>query len=195
MFLRYSNGVSGGINLFRCRYGNPTSLAAANSENYEKFSKHFIHHFAPEILKVYLQQVELWVSKQAWLSKICLSSTIAFLDEWYAMSCPCFIPMLGAGARLIAGVRSIKPSATWKHLNPHIGNLISHVLFPLLCQSDEDLELFESDPAEYLTRKINFYEEISAPDVASTNFLITLSKSRRKQTFTVINFINDVVNR
>ncbi|CAZ80144.1 unnamed protein product [Tuber melanosporum] len=162
----YSN-----LNRLFVRYGNPTSLAAANSGDYEKFSKHFIHHFAPEILKVYLQQVELWVSKQAWLSKICLSSTIAFLDE------------------------CIKPSATWKHLNPHIGNLISHVLFPLLCQSDGDLEMFESDPAEYLTRKINFYEEISAPDVAATNFLITLSKCRRKQTFTVINFINDVVNR
>lgn len=73
--------------------------------------------------------------------------------------------------------------------------MISHVLFPLLCQTDEDLETFESDPGEYLNRKINLYEEISAPDVAATNFLNTLSKARRKQTFTVLNFINEVVNR
>lgn len=65
------------------RYGNPTSITTNNSENYEKFSKHFIQNFAPEILKAYLQQIELWVSKQAWLSKICLSCTIAFMDEWY----------------------------------------------------------------------------------------------------------------
>jgi hypothetical protein len=65
------------------RYGNPTSITTNNSENYEKFSKHFIQHFAPEILKAYLQQIELWVSKQAWLSKICLSCTITFMDEWF----------------------------------------------------------------------------------------------------------------
>jgi transcription termination factor NusB len=76
-----------------------------------------------------------------------------------------------------------------------VENLISHVLFPLLCQTDEDMELFHDDPAEYLHRKINFYEEVSAPDVAATTFLITLTKNRKKQTFTVLNFINGVVNR
>ena len=91
--------------------------------------------------------------------------------------------------------RSIKPSGTWKHLSPHVENLIAHVLFPLLCQTDEDLEMFHDEPAEYLHRKINFYEEVSAPDVAATNFLITLTKSRKKQTFTVLNFINGVVGR
>ncbi|KAG9993928.1 ARM repeat-containing protein, partial [Aureobasidium melanogenum] len=68
-------------------------------------------------------------------------------------------------------------------------------IFPVLCQSDEDIELFETDPSEYLHRKLNFYEEVSAPDVAATNFLVTMTKARRKQTFSVLNYINDVVNR
>ena len=73
--------------------------------------------------------------------------------------------------------------------------LVSHLLFPVLCQNDEDIELFETDPQEYLHRKLNFYEEITAPDVAVTNFLVTLTKCRKKQTFTVLNFINQVVNK
>jgi len=73
--------------------------------------------------------------------------------------------------------------------------LISHMLFPILCQSDEDLELFQDDPAEYLHRKLNFYEEVSAPDIAATNFLNTLTKSRRKQTFIVLQFVNNIVNK
>ncbi|KAI5778900.1 armadillo-type protein [Geopyxis carbonaria] len=162
----YSN-----LNRLFVRYGNPASMTQTNGLEYEQFAKHFIEQFAPEILTAYLQQIEMWVSKTRWLSKICLSHIIAYLDE------------------------CIKPSATWKHLNPHVENLISHVLFPLLCQTDEDLEMFHDDPAEYLHRKINFYEEISAPDVAATNFLVTLTKSRKKQTFTVLNFINSVVNR
>lgn len=83
----------------------------------------------------------------------------------------------------------------WAHLRPHMENLIAHFLFPILCQSDEDIELFESDPPEYLHRKLNSYEEVSAPDVAATNFLVDLTKSRKKQTFVVLNFINGVVNK
>lgn len=83
----------------------------------------------------------------------------------------------------------------WNHLKPHMETLISHVFFPVLCQSDEDLELFDSDPSEYLHRKLNFYEEVTAPDVAATNFLVSLTKSRKKQTFTILNFVNGVVNK
>lgn len=73
--------------------------------------------------------------------------------------------------------------------------LISHVLFPILCQSDEDVELFDSDPSEYLHRKMNFYEEVTAPDVAAVNFLVSLTKSRKKQTFTILSFVNGLVSK
>ena len=154
-----------------CRYGNPSTLQKNNSDNYADFSKNFITNFAPEILKAYLQQIEKWVAKTTWLSKPCLSFTLAFLDE------------------------CVKPKSMWVHLKPHMDTLVSHLLFPILCQSDEDIELFETDPSEYLHRKLNFYEEVSAPDVAATNFLVTLTKSRKKQTFTILNFVNVVVNR
>ena len=111
------------------------------------------------------------MSKSAWLSKPSLSYTLIFLEE------------------------CVKPKSMWAHLKPHMDTLISHVLFPILCQSDEDLELFESDPSEYLHRKLNFYEEVSAPDVAATNFLVSLTKSRKKQTFVILNFVNGIVNK
>lgn len=135
------------------------------------FTKSFLVNFAPEILKGYLQQIEKWASKTAWLSKPSLSYSLSFLDE------------------------CVKPKSMWNHLKPHMDTLISHVLFPILCQSDEDIELFDSDPSEYLHRKLNFYEEVSAPDVAATNFLVSLTKSRKKQTFTILNFVNGVVNK
>ncbi|KAI9769954.1 MAG: hypothetical protein M1840_003664 [Geoglossum simile] len=158
------------LNRLFVRYGNPSTMTK-NSDNYAEFSKNFITNFAPEILAAYLQQIDKWVTKITWLSKPCLSFTLAFLDE------------------------CVKPKSTWTHLKPHLENLVAHVLFPILCQSDEDIELFETDPSEYLHRKLNFYEEVSAPDVAATNFLVTLTKSRKKQTFTVLNFVNSVVHR
>ena len=83
----------------------------------------------------------------------------------------------------------------WNNLKQHMETLISHVLFPILCQSDEDVELFDSDPPEYLHRKLNFYEEVSAPDVAATNFLVSLTKSRKKQTYSILSFVNGIVTK
>ena len=136
-----------------------------------EFSKYFIANFAPEILNNYLQQIEKWAGKTTWLSKPSLSYSLTFLDE------------------------CVKPKSMWNNLKPHIDTLISHVLFPILCQSDEDIELFDSDPPEYLHRKLNFYEEVSAPDVVATNFLVSLTKSRKKLTFTILTFVNNIVNK
>ena len=105
------------------------------------------------------------------MSKPSLSHTLCFFDE------------------------CVKPKSMWNHLKPHTETLISHVLFPILCQSDEDIELFDADPAEYLHRKLNFNEEVSAPDVAATNFLVTLTKSRKKQTYAVLSFVDGVVKK
>ena len=164
------SGLNGRSNV-RLSYGN-TSLTQKNTApEMVEFAKYFITNFAPEILKIYLQQIEKWASKTTWLSKPSLSYTLIFLDE------------------------CIKPKATWDHLKPHIDTLISHLLFPILCQSNEDIELFESDPPEYLHRKLNFYEEVSAPDVAASNFLVSLTKSRKKLTFTILNFVNEIVSK
>ncbi|KAK3111642.1 Nonsense-mediated mRNA decay protein 5 [Teratosphaeriaceae sp. CCFEE 6253] len=159
------------LNRLFVRYGNPGSLQKGNGEDYTDVAKSFIANFAPEILKGYLQQIERWVQKQVWLSKPCLSYTLAFMDE------------------------CVKPKQMWDHLRPHMPILIRHLVFPVLCQSDADLEQFDDEPAEYLHRKLNFYEEVSAPDVAATTFLVTLTKARRKQTFELLTFINEIVNR
>lgn len=73
--------------------------------------------------------------------------------------------------------------------------LIAHLIFPILCQSDEDIDMFETEPQEYLHRKLNVYDEAAVPDIAATNFLVSLSQSRKSQTFTILNFINGVVSR
>ncbi len=136
-----------------------------------EFAKSFLATFAPAILEGYLQQIDKWASRTAWLSKPSLSYTLSFLDE------------------------CIKPKSMWNNLKQHMETLISHVLFPILCQSDEDIELFDSDPPEYLHRKLNFYEEVSAPDVAATNFLVSLTKSRKKQTYSILAFVNGIVTK
>ncbi|KAF3015810.1 hypothetical protein E8E14_000642 [Neopestalotiopsis sp. 37M] len=157
------------LNRLWIRHGNPTAVST-QSEELKAFAKDFTNTIAPEIMKHYLQEVEKWVAKTAWLSKPCLSYTLVFLDE------------------------CCRPKEMWTHLKPHLTNLVTHLVFPVLCLTPEDVEKFEDEPEEYLHRKLSFYEEVSSPDVAATNFLVTLTKVRRKQTFELLQFINSVVN-
>ncbi|KAK3331133.1 armadillo-type protein [Apodospora peruviana] len=159
------------LNRLYIRYGSPSNIMDKSNESHNRFAKEFTAQVAPEILKHYLQEIEKWVQKTIWLSRPCLSYTIVFMDE------------------------SIRPKEMWTHLKPHLSNLITHFIFPVLCLTEDDIEKFEEEPEEYLHRKLNFYEEVSAPDVSATNFLVSLTKTRRKQVFEILKFINEVVNQ
>lgn len=158
------------LNRLWIRHGNPSAVSTSSNDEVKAFAKDFTATVAPEILKHYLQEIEKWVAKTAWLSKPCLSYTLVFLDE------------------------CCRPKEMWPHLKPHLINLVTHLVFPVLCLGPEDIEKFEDEPEEYLHRKLSFYEEVSSPDVAATNFLVTLTKARRKQTFELLKFINQVVS-
>ncbi|KAG5931655.1 hypothetical protein E4U53_001663, partial [Claviceps sorghi] len=156
------------LNRLFIRHGNPSSPGKGGEA--ANFAKNFISTVAPEILKHYLQEIEKWVAKTSWLSRPCLSYIIVFLDE------------------------SVRPKEMWTHLKTHLTNLVTHFIFPVLCLSEEDAEQFDEEPEEYLHRKLNYFEEASAPDIAATNFLVNLTKSRRKEVFEILKFVNAVVN-
>ncbi|ATY62949.1 nonsense-mediated mRNA decay (Nmd5) [Cordyceps militaris] len=156
------------LNRLFIRHGNPA--VPGKESDAIAFAKNFIANIAPEILKHYLHEIEKWVAKTSWLSRPCLSYTLIFLDE------------------------AVGPKEMWPHLKPHLTNLVTHFVFPVLCLTEDDLEKFEEEPEEYLHRKLTYFEEASAPDVAATNFLVNLTKQRRKETFEILKFVNAVVN-
>ncbi|KFA65662.1 hypothetical protein S40285_06016 [Stachybotrys chlorohalonatus IBT 40285] len=156
------------LNRLFIRHGNPSSTA--KNEDAVRFAKEFSTTIAPEILKHYLQEIEKWVAKTSWLSRPCLTHTLVFLDE------------------------SVRPKEMWAYLSPHLTNLVTHFVFPVICLTEDDVEKFEDEPEEYLHRKLNYFEDSSSPDVAATNFLVNLTKHRRKETFEILKFVNAVVN-
>ncbi|KKA27325.1 hypothetical protein TD95_002309 [Thielaviopsis punctulata] len=158
------------LNRLFIRHGNTSTITKSSEPAQQQFAKDFTTNVAPEILKAYLAEIEKWVAKTSWLSRPCLSYTLVFLDE------------------------SVRPKEMWTHLKPHLNNIITHFVFPVMCLSEEDVEKFEEEPEEYLHRTLNYFEEATSPDVAATNFLSSLTKNRRKQTFEILKFINNVVN-
>ena len=84
---------------------------------------------------------------------------------------------------------------TWNLLKGNVPNLISHVIFPLLCLTQDDFELWEEDPVEYIHKKIDVYEEYLTPDIAASRFLLTLASKRQKSSFNgILQFINTTLS-
>lgn len=51
----------------------------------------------------------------------------------------------------------VNHAASWKVIKPHMNAIISEALFPMLCHSDDDQELWEADPIEYIRTKYGTY--------------------------------------
>ncbi|KAK9477553.1 armadillo-type protein [Lipomyces japonicus] len=158
------------LNRLFVKYGNSSSANDSTPE-YKDFSKAFGTNFAPEILKAYLHQIQLWVGQNLWLSNPVLNCILEYFEQ------------------------AVTIKSTWDILKPNVESLVSHVVFPLIRLTDEDLDLFENEPIEYIHKRIDIYfDDSPLPDVSATNFLVTLAEKRRRFTFnTILSFINSVV--
>ncbi|KAL1728536.1 armadillo-type protein [Schizophyllum commune] len=153
------------------RFGNPSQMPSKLKESYAAFSEHFVTAFAPEILKTYLSEVDLFVSGQAWLSKKCQYYILEFFNE------------------------CVKPKSTWTLLKPHVQNLVQTFVFPHLTFNADKQAMWSGDQLEYVRVTIDEYEAPNTPTAAATTFLFTLVTTRTKMTFMpIMTFINNVLN-
>ncbi|EIW81171.1 ARM repeat-containing protein [Coniophora puteana RWD-64-598 SS2] len=152
------------------RYGNPSQLPSPRQKEYGNFADHFARSFAPEILSVYLRQVELFVSGQAWLSRKCQYQIFSYFTE------------------------CIKPKSTWVLLKPHAQDLVEKFVFPHLTFDTNKQNMWESDPVDYVRTTVDEYEDFSSPVSGATSFLLSLASNRTKTTFLpILSFVNSVL--
>lgn len=52
---------------------------------------------------------------------------------------------------------SVSHAFSYKLLKPHIVAIIQDVIFPVMCFTDADLDLWENDPHEYIRAKFGKY--------------------------------------
>lgn len=83
---------------------------------------------------------------------------------------------------------------TWKILKPHISAIIERVIFPLMCYSEEDAELWACDPEEYVRKKFDFFEDYVSPVGAAQNFLLNCCKKRKDMLNNTITFAIQILS-
>lgn len=73
---------------------------------------------------------------------------------------------------------SVKLKTTWKLMKPHVPAIVGYFVFPMLCFSDDDAEMWEDDPVEYIRNKTDPMEDFKSPQHAAANLLMTLVRDR-----------------
>lgn len=157
----------GYANLYRMfhRYGTESLVAA----EYEAFSARFNANYVPEILRAYFGQIEGWAKGSIWISNKSLYRLVNFLED------------------------CIRVRENWPLVKDHIDTIVRHVVFPLMCLTENDLEAFEDEPVEYIHRRIDVYDENPTADMAATSFLITLIEKRPSCLPSVLQLVQETV--
>jgi hypothetical protein len=142
------------LNFLFTRYGNPATLDA--KQQYLKFANQFIKHFAPNILKSYLSQLDQHLTQKTFQSSKCLILTAEFIGD------------------------CLKHKLTWQAVKPFIGHLVKDFIFPQLAYTEKDQELWEDNPTEFVQTRQQFLMDNNSPANACSNLVQLMAQDRKK---------------
>ncbi|KAG8125788.1 hypothetical protein E2320_021011 [Naja naja] len=134
------------------RYGSPGNV----SKEYSEFAEVFLKAFAVGIQQVLLKVLYQYKEKQYMAPRV-LQQTLNYINQ------------------------GVSHAVTWKNLKPHIQGIIQDVIFPLMCYTDADEELWQEDPYEYIRMKFDVFEDFISPTTAAQTLLFTACGKRKEK--------------
>uniref|UniRef100_A0A8C2XV85 Importin 7 n=1 Tax=Cyclopterus lumpus TaxID=8103 RepID=A0A8C2XV85_CYCLU len=134
------------------RYGSPGNT----TKEYAEFAELFLKEYAVPAQQVLLKVLYQYKEKQYVAPRV-LQQTLNYINQ------------------------GIAHALTWRNLKPHIQVLIKHdVVFPLMCYTDSDEELWQEDPYEYIRMKFDVFEDFISPTTAAQTLLFTACNKRKE---------------
>jgi len=87
-------------------------------------------------------------------------------------------------------------SQTWILIKGLVPEILTTVIFPLLCHDEKDDEMWKDDPAEFVRTKFDCFQEGPTPPLAAAMLLAEMATKRPKQTLdTMYQFITDILQQ
>ncbi|KAG1666608.1 Importin-7 [Nymphon striatum] len=145
-------------------YGSPGKV----QEMYSKFADFYIKTYTASVIETMLgildqQQKKIYVSPRV------LQFTFNYLSE------------------------GVPHSIAWKLMKPHIIGIIQEVVYPLMCHTKQDEELWESDPYEYIRMKFDIFADYLSPVSAAHTLLHVVAKKRKDMLTKIMMSVQEVI--
>lgn len=135
------------------RYGNPKYTSSENAT--------FSEFFKNNASKLFLAPV---------MNTLALRSNGSFVTDNVFRNCIAYI----------SGASEMSPS--YKAMKPHMDFILTKVVFPSLCMTDTELEMFDTDPVEFVRRVHAAMDDWIDVRLAATALLQNLGRYRLKDT-------------
>uniref|UniRef100_A0A1A8FX38 Importin 7 n=1 Tax=Nothobranchius korthausae TaxID=1143690 RepID=A0A1A8FX38_9TELE len=133
------------------RYGSPGNT----TKEYAEFAELFLKEYAVPAQQVLLKVLFVYKEKQYVAPRV-LQQALNFINQ------------------------GIAHALTWKNLKQHMQGIIQDVVFPLMCYTDSDEELWQEDPYEYIRMKFDVFEDFISPTTAAQTLLFTVCNKRKE---------------
>ncbi|XP_015370689.1 PREDICTED: importin-7 isoform X2 [Diuraphis noxia] len=146
------------------RYGSPGSVA----QEYQQFAVFYVKTFSTGVIEIILRILDQY------RNKVYIPPRVMQMCMHYLNQC-------------------VSIGHTWKMIKPHIAAIIQDVIFPLMCHSECDQELWESDPQEYISQKFDIFEDLISPVMAAQTVLHSACKKRKDILPKAVQFIVGVI--
>ncbi|KAF6031490.1 IPO7 [Bugula neritina] len=146
------------------RYGSPGSVG----KSYNKFAEWYLRTFPATTLALIMKLLDTYRQQQFVAPRV-LQQSLNYLNH------------------------SVDHASSWKVIKPHIQTVIVDVIFPLLCHSDDDQEMWESDPIEYIRTKYDVFEEYLSPAMAAQTLLHNSAGKRQQVLNNTVEFCMQVL--
>ncbi|CAF3605893.1 unnamed protein product, partial [Rotaria sordida] len=89
---------------------------------------------------------------------------------------------------------SVRHAFSWKIVQNNIVVLIQDIIYPLLCINDDDIELFNEEPIEFVRARLDFLDEYISPVSAAELFLSDAVAKRKDVLMKTVTFLGTVIH-
>jgi hypothetical protein len=147
------------------RYGSPGGV----TKEYKEFAQYYLNNYSEGALQVVFKLMELYRSG-AFVAEKVMRDGILYLKN------------------------AVSHAHSWKFMKPYTMTMLSDVIFPLMCHSDADEQLWKEDPVEYIRAKYGESLEQESSVNCGEQLLNCMCKKRKGVLPKCIQLVNQVLN-
>jgi len=133
------------------RYGSPGSV----TKEYKEFAEWYLKTFSHGILMAILKTLDQY-RQNIYTSPRVIQQALNYINT------------------------AVSHAHSWKLIKPHMLQIIQDIVFPLMSYSEQDAELWDSDPYEYIRIKFDIFEDFVSPVTAAQSLLHSACKKRKE---------------
>ncbi|CAF0864105.1 unnamed protein product [Rotaria sp. Silwood1] len=151
------------------RHGAPANLPKGQPPDRIEFANFYLKGFSGKVIGLVFGILETYRQKM-YVSPRVIQLSLNYLRE------------------------SVRHAFSWKIMQNNIVVLIQDIIYPLLCINDDDIELFNEEPVEFVRARLDILDEYISPVSAAELFLSEAVAKRKDALMKTVSFLGTIIH-